>query len=339
MARIATVHCAMPCHATGNGLCHAIMLFLAAMKFASFASAGALALCALTPALLHAQPGQLKLDYVEGLRETEAATPPPAPTQAPQLINARNPAEIEAGTGGMLGIAILDRTGTLLLGFNREERFPLCGSEALPLAAAILRGVADGKLSLGDTLPIPDNIISGQSPYLISKAGQAPLPVGELLQAMLGQGDATARQMLLGYLGGPSVLAHYIGEQSDPATQQQDNTTPLAFAGLVARLFHQQLPAATGQQMRDWLATRAAEQTMIAKGLPQGWSALELPLACDTGLASIALVRSASQQEYVFALYLYLDRPTITPDKGAIALAEAAGSASDILSVIEKRRQ
>lgn len=76
---------------------------------------------------------------------------------------------------------------------------------------------------------------------------------------------------------------------------------------------------------------------MIAKGLPQGWSALELPLACDTGLASIALVRSASQQEYVFALFL--DRPTIAPDKAAIALAEAAGSASDILSVIEKRRQ
>lgn len=300
---------------------------LATMKIPSLAAASALALCAFVPALLHAQPGQLKLDYVEGLREAEAPPPGPLP------VAARNPAEIEAETGGMLGIAILDPNGALMLGFNREERFALCGTQAIPLAAAILQGAAEGRFSLTGTLPAPDNSVPGPS----------QIPIGELVQAMLVQGDATARQTLLGYIGGPAALAQYARDHRDmashidpAASDQGETTTPLALAGLTARLIHQDLPAPAARQLRNWMEALPAETRLIGVGLPEGWSALEVPGRCDTGLASIALVHSPANQDYVFALYL--DHPSVAPDKAASALAEAARSATEILTMIDKRR-
>ncbi|TWR19056.1 serine hydrolase, partial [Xanthomonas vasicola] len=63
-------------------------------------------------------------------------------------------AKIERGTGGRLGISLLDSATGWHLGQRQDERFPMCSTFKFVLAAAVLQRVDQGKLMLAQRVKI-----------------------------------------------------------------------------------------------------------------------------------------------------------------------------------------
>lgn len=63
-------------------------------------------------------------------------------------------AAIQARVGGRIGAFMLDTQSQLELAFNARERFAMCSTFKLMLAAAILKRVETGTLSLDERLPV-----------------------------------------------------------------------------------------------------------------------------------------------------------------------------------------
>ena len=56
--------------------------------------------------------------------------------------------ELERKSGGRLGVCVLDTASGLTLGHRMDERFAMCSTFKLPLAAAIMQRADQGKLNL-----------------------------------------------------------------------------------------------------------------------------------------------------------------------------------------------
>ena len=99
------------------------------------------------------------------------------------LEQVRNPKEIEEETGGRLGVALVDRQGALLLGFNRDERFAMCSTFKAPLAAAVLTGADGGKFGLEGTIPFGKEDVLDYAPVVKKNLKRGRMSMEELARA------------------------------------------------------------------------------------------------------------------------------------------------------------
>lgn len=268
----------------------------------------------------------------------------PAPPRylVPQsaLAEARNPAEIEKETGGRLGVALVDPTGALLLGFNRDERFAMCSTFKAPLAAAVLVGAEGGKFGLDGTLSFGKDDVLEYAPVVKKNLKRGRMSMGELAQAAVEVSDNSAANLLLPMLGGPEGLTAFMRAHGDTVSRldrtepdlnenaegdPRDTTSPAAMAGLMGRLIFRDMKAESATTLRSWLNASSTGDHRIKAGLPEGWTSGGKTGSCGTAYNDVALVKSPSGEEYVLAVYL--DRPTVDAKKAEAAIAETARAA------------
>ncbi|MFD2428322.1 class A beta-lactamase [Sphingobium scionense] len=246
---------------------------------------------------------------------------PPAPRYlVPQsaLTSVRNPKEIEEETGGRMGIALVDREGALILGFNRDDRFAMCSTFKAPLAAAVLIGAQGGKFGLeGDTFH------QGGYPRLRPGGEEEQearrMSMAELAEAAVEVSDNSAANLLLPMLGGPEGLTSFIRAHGDKITRldriepelneniegdPRDTTSPAAMAGLMGRLLFRDMAAADADTLRGWLNASTTGDKRIKAGLPEGWTSGSKTGSCGTAYNDVALVKSPAGEEYILAIYL-----------------------------------
>lgn len=261
----------------------------------------------------------------------------------------RNPKEIEDSTGGRLGVALVDKEGKLLLGFNRDERFALCSTFKAPLGAAILAGAEGGKFGLEGQIPFSKDDLLDHAPVVKKNLKRGRMTMAELAAAAIEVSDNSAANLLLPMIGGPEGLTRFLRAHGDEVTRldrnepalnenakgdPRDTTSPAAMASVMATLLFRDLKPESAQMLRGWLNASSTGDKRIKAGLPKGWTSGSKTGSCGTAYNDVALVKSPKGEEYLLAIYL--DRPTVDQAAAEAAIAEAASAALSFLDKAER---
>lgn len=198
-------------------------------------------------------------------------------------------AALEAQSGGRLGVFVLDTGSGLGLAHRGGERFGLCSTFKLPLAAVILREHAAGRLDGHAPIALDATPTVSHAPIVTAAraAGRTHMSALELAQATQATSDNIAANLLLDLLGGPQRFTALLRALGDDTTrldryetemnrvgpgELRDTSTPQAMARLAARLFGPGLLDASSQRvLAHWMVETRTGLTRLRAGLPADW--------------------------------------------------------------------
>jgi len=195
---------------------------------------------------------------------------------------------LEQSAGGRLGVCLLDTTAGDIDGYRQDERFALCSTFKLPLAALILREIDAGRLAPDEFVSFGEDDIVSWAPVTSKKLEEGGMPLIELAEAAQVISDNVAANLLLQKMGGPAGFTdalRKLGDQttrldrSEPALNSvaagelRDTTTPCAMSATVSRLL-------TGNELSDqsrhvltgWMRGTRTGAKRLRAGLPSQWS-------------------------------------------------------------------
>ncbi len=276
--------------------------------------------------------------------------PPPRYLVTESALNSvRNPKQIEDSTGGRLGVALVDKKGMLLLGFNRDERFAMCSTFKAPLGAAVLAGAEGGKLGLEGQVPVTKDDLLDYAPVVKKNVKRGRMSMAELAAAAIEVSDNSAANLLLPMIGGPGGLTAFFRAHGDTVSRldrnepdlnenasgdPRDTTSPAAMAGVMATLLFRDLQPQSAEMLRGWLNASTTGDKRIKAGLPEGWTAGSKTGTCKTAYNDVALVKSPQGEEFLLAIYL--DRPTVDAKAAEAAIAETARAVLDFVAKTQR---
>jgi beta-lactamase class A len=196
-------------------------------------------------------------------------------------------AALERVHGGRLGVSVLDTASGTSTGHRENERFGMCSTFKVLLAALILQEIAAGRLSGERVVPISEQDLVPYSPVTSTKVEAGGMTVLELAETAQTTSDNTAANLLLGFLGGPAGFTKRLRVVGDdqtrldrlepvmnlvPAGEVRDTTTPAAMAATVA---HFVLGAGLGEADRErllaWMRQTRTGRRRLRAGLPEAW--------------------------------------------------------------------
>lgn len=282
-------------------------------------------------------PAKLTLAAMAFLLLTSAQQPQPRQRPAAPTPDQRL-AAIERASGGRLGVALLDARGRTIFARRADERFAMCSTFKLPLAAMF----ADG--SDRTPLPITRADLMGNSPYSEQRVAAGEMSVDGAAEHIVTQSDNAAANLLLGRLGGTAAYTSRVRAWGDTVTRldrlemglnenarndPRDTTSPAAMAGTTHRLVMGNLLTAPARtRLRSWMIAARTGLGRLRAGLPASWTMGHKTGTCGTAYNDVAFFRTARGNEYVLAVYL--DHPTVPGARAEAAIAEVARAAAGV---------
>lgn len=264
---------------------------------------------------------------------------PPAPAPEPRI------AEVERGTGGRLGVALIDGEGRMLMSHRAGERFAMCSTFKL-LLGAMHAQTAGARHPMTFTRA---DLLSN-SPYSERVVDQRQMRVGFAAEHAITESDNTAANLLLRRMGGPEAFTRRLREMGDTVTRldryelalnenrrgdPRDTTSPAAMARSASRfVFGDLLHPAWRAQLRSWMVASRTGLRRIRAGLPAGWQAGDKTGTCGTAYNDVAFLVSPGGRDYMLAVYL--DRPTVPAARAEAAIADVARLAAARITEIER---
>jgi beta-lactamase class A len=195
---------------------------------------------------------------------------------------------LEASNGGRLGVCLLDTRTGRTVGHRLDERFAMCSTFKLPLAALILGEADHGRLKLDELVRYSKKDMLSYAP-VTSQHVQDGMTIAALAEAAQVTSDNVAANLLLARLGGPAGFTRRLREIGDRQTRldrlepdlnlvvagdDRDTTTPRAMAGTMANLLAGTLlPAASRDRLIGWMVQTRTGDKRIRAGLPKDWRA------------------------------------------------------------------
>lgn len=196
-------------------------------------------------------------------------------------------AAAETAVGGRLGVCLLDTGSGRLVGQRLDERFAMCSTFKLALAAMVLHEAANGRLSLDERIVYTKADLLFTSPVTSAHAAEGHMTIAALAEAAQTTSDNAAANLLLRRLGGPAAYTEHLRAAGDTVTRldrlepmlnvvvpgdERDTTTPRAMATLVAKvLTTDYLPAASRDRLIGWMVATTTGQKRLRAGFPAGW--------------------------------------------------------------------
>lgn len=196
-------------------------------------------------------------------------------------------ADLEARSGGRLGVAILDAGSGMSHAWRGEERFLMASTFKALLAGAVLVRVDRGEESLAREVEIRPEDLVEYAPAVEPFVGRA-MSVGALCEGAVTLSDNAAANLLLGTMGGPEGFTSILWSLGDAVTRLdrvepglndggvgdlRDTSTPLAFLGTMERmLLGDALRPASREQLLAWLVANQTGDDRIRAGVPEGWA-------------------------------------------------------------------
>ena len=255
-------------------------------------------------------------------------------------------AAAEKAVGGRLGVGILDTGSGRIVGQRLDERFAMCSTFKLALAAMVLREADAGRLSLDERIVYTKADLQSYAPITSQHLADGHMTVVALAEAAQTTSDNTAANLLLRRLGGPARFTASVRQAGDAVTRldrfeptlnlvvpgdDRDTTTPRAMATLVAKyLTTDYLSAASRERLIGWMVATTTGQKRIRAGFPADWRAGD-----KTGTAQademtdkvndIAIAFPPGRAPFVVTAYFDSVRKTGATQPGDEAALAAAG--------------
>jgi beta-lactamase class A len=195
-------------------------------------------------------------------------------------------AALEKRSGGRLGVAALDLKTGRRLAWRADERFRMCSTFKMLLAAHVLRRVDQGREDLNRKLTYGKAVLMGNSP-ITEKHVADGLTVGQLCEATVAWSDNAAANLLLNAVDGPKALTRFLRSLGDTVTRcdryepelnggapddPRDTTTPTAIlATWKTLLLDDSLSKASRTQLTAWVVANRTGDKRLRAGLPPGW--------------------------------------------------------------------
>lgn len=258
----------------------------------------------------------------------------------------RELAAIEKQSGGRLGVALLDAKGRLLLENRSNERFAMCSTFKLPLAAMLLEAATAGTIDPARTVAFDVADLPDHSPDMLAHArdGRGSIELSRAAYASVVFSDNGAANAVLDALGGPAALTARLRAWGDDATRldraepalnqnakgdPRDTTSPAAMAGLMRRIVVGELLNATdGGTLMGWLTRSETGKARIRAALPADYRAGDKTGSCgdpNPAYNDIAWFQPGDAGTgAAHVLAVYLDRPARGGDQADAAIAKVA---------------
>ncbi|UDF04350.1 class A beta-lactamase [Asticcacaulis sp. AND118] len=204
--------------------------------------------------------------------------------------------EIQKRHGGRVGVSVRTGTATVQgdtaadgsLNINSGERFALCSTFKWVLAAAVLKAVDDGRLTIAQEIRYTKADLIDHAPVTEMHVAKGRMTIGDLCSAAVAVSDNTAANLLLPLIGGPPGLTQFVRGLGDGMTRldrnepelntniegdERDTTTPDAMSSLLRTVFSgDALRPQSLSLLRDWMVATTTGPDMIPAGVPQGWT-------------------------------------------------------------------
>ena len=251
-------------------------------------------------------------------------------------------AEHEKRVGGRLGVCAIDTRFGGIIGHRLDERFALCSTFKLLLAAAVFEQADKRKLPLDKTIPYGKADIVANSPVSEASLSKGGMTVRALAEAAQKQSDNTAANLLMKQLGGPAGLTQFCRRHGDSITRidrlepamnefkagdPRDTTSPYAIATLVEKIVTGVVLTPTSRaQLIDWMLATKTGLKRIRAGVPTNWRVGD---KTGTGMPGkyndVAVCWPPRQPPLIIAVY-YDAGPTVNDmrDQDQKVIADAA---------------
>lgn len=199
-------------------------------------------------------------------------------------------AAIEATLGGgRLGFVAIDLAGPRRIAHRADERFAMCSTFKLPLAAATLAAIDAGRLDGDRRIAIRADDLLDHAPAVLAALPSGGMTIFALAQAAVELSDNAAANLLLARIGGPAGLTRFMRahgggpsrlDRTEPTLNtnlpgdRRDTTTPAAMAAMAeALLVRQGLTPMSRDRLLGWMEACGTGANRVRAGLPAGWRA------------------------------------------------------------------
>jgi beta-lactamase class A len=196
-------------------------------------------------------------------------------------------AAIQQRIGGRVGVYALDTQSQLELGVDAQQRFALCSTFKLLLAACILNRVDAGTLTLDSNVTVRPEDMLPHAPVTSIRLAEGRMSVRDLCAAIVQVSDNPAANLLLSIIGGPPGLTQFLRGIGDRVTRldrtelalnanlpgdPRDTTTPKAMAQTMDKLLlGDVLSMQSRMQLIAWLRESSTGLRRLRAGLPTDW--------------------------------------------------------------------
>ena len=193
--------------------------------------------------------------------------------------------DLEAKSGARIGVAAVDYNSGKLVCWREGERFIMCSTFKLSLAAATLSRADSGQENLDKVIRYGKSDLLDVSP-VTSRHVDSGMRVVDLCEAAIRYSDNTAANLLLTEVGGPDGVTQWWREIGDKVTRldrrepalnvpdgDKDTTTPAAMLGnLKSMLLGDGVSPESRTRLVAWLAGNTTGDAMLRAGMPSGWT-------------------------------------------------------------------
>jgi len=196
---------------------------------------------------------------------------------------------LEHSLGGRIGLAVLNTADGRRLSHRPDERFAMCSTFKLMLAAAVLSRVDTRTLQLEQPVSFTRSDLLPTSPLADSYPDGGTVPLKLMLQSVIEASDNTAANRLLALIGGPAGYTAYLRSIGDSTTRldrveldlnsnlpgdSRDTTTPNAMLLDMHRvLLADHLTPGSRSQLLQWMHGCKTGSDRLRGRLPPGWDA------------------------------------------------------------------
>lgn len=242
-------------------------------------------------------------------------------------------AALERRHGGRLGVAILDTGSGRRIAYRGDERFLLCSTFKLLLAAAVLARVDRGVERLDRRLVFGADALLDWAPVTGLNAGPPGMSIQELCEAAVLMSDNTAANLLLHTVGGPAGLTAYARSLGDQMTRldhieplnnsqhgDQDTTTPQAMLGGMQKILLEDARSASSRErLNRWFVLNQTGAQTLRAGLPSDWRVGDKTGGASHASNDIAIAWPPQREPWLIAAYYTTEKIDTAERKAVLA--------------------